>query len=116
LRDHCQAGINADAHLRPHAEFSLNGWGGSRETLVNKQRGAAGAQRCIFQRFRSTEQRHYAIAGEVLDRAALLLNRACHKFVDRLNQGVGAFFAEAFGNRCKADHVREKDGHLPSFA
>jgi hypothetical protein len=26
-----------------NAKFSLNGWGGSRETFVNKQRGAAGA-------------------------------------------------------------------------
>jgi hypothetical protein len=48
--------------------------------------------------------------GEVLDRAALLLHRACHQFVDGLNQGLSAFFAEAFGNRCKADHVREKHG------
>ena len=68
LRDDRQARIDADPHLRPHAMFGFDRGGGGGEPFVNPQPSAAGPQRRILQRFGHAEQRHDAVAGEVLDR------------------------------------------------
>ena len=83
---------------------------------MDQQSRAAGPQRRVLQRIRHAEQRHDAVAGEILDRAALFPHRAGHQFIDRLDQRERAFLAEPLGDRGEADHVREQRRDLPSFA
>jgi hypothetical protein len=90
--------------------------GGGGEPLVDRQARAARPQRPILQRIGRAEQRHYSVAGEILDRAALLPHRAGHQFIDRLDQSKRALLAEPFGDRGEADHVREQRRHLPPLA
>ena len=105
LGDHRQARIDANAHLGPDAMLVLDRGGGCRETLVNRQSGAACPQWSVLQRIGHAEQRHYPVAREVLDRPALLPDGTGHQFVNRLDQGKRAFLAEPLGGGCKPDHV-----------
>jgi hypothetical protein len=112
----CETRIDADPHLGTNPMFGFDRRGGGGEPFVNPQARAAGSQRRVLQRLRHAEQRHDAVAGEILDRAALLLHRTGHQFVDRLDQRERAFLAQPLGNRGEADHVREKRCHLPPLA
>ena len=96
--------------------FGFDCGGGGCEAFVDRQSGAAGPQRRILQRVGHAEQRHDAVAGEVLDRAALFPHRARHQFIDRLDQRERTFLAEPLGDRGEADHVREQRRHLPPLA
>ena len=116
LRYHSQSGIDADAHLRPHAVLGLDYGGGDGEAFEYQQSRAARPQRRILQRVGRAEQRHDAVTGEVLDRAPLLPDRARHQFVDRLDQRERALLTKPLGDRGEAEHVREQHRHLPPLA
>ena len=94
--------------------FDRGGNGG--KAFVNQQCRAARPERRILQHFGRAEQRHDAVAGEVLNRAALLLHRPRHQLIDRLDQRERTLFAQPLGDRGEAGHVREQHRYMPPLA
>ena len=83
---------------------------------MNREAGAAGSKRRILQRLGGAEQRHHAVAGEVLRPAALILDRGGQQFIDLTDQREGGVLADALGNLDKANHVGKQHRDLAPFA
>ena len=82
------------------------------DLLLNVQRRQTCASRVVFQGHRRAEDRHDAVTGELVDRAAVALHhRACtvHEVGHDLAQ---PFCADVFGDVHRVNDIGEKHRHL----
>ena len=112
---YCWSGIEADAHLRPDAVLSVEVAPNGFEPLQDRKRGTTRPQRRVFEGHRRAEDRHDAVAGETLNDAALLAHGVIHQLRKAAHEGIGGLLPRTLGEGGKANHVREKDGDLPTL-
>jgi hypothetical protein len=114
--EHDGPGGEADAQKRAMAEFGLDPVAGSPKALLYLQRRAAGAQRPVFERGRRAEQCQNAVAGEILHRAAMPVDRSGGEARDLRHQRKGCFLARPLDKGGEADEVGHQDGNLAMLA
>jgi len=70
----------------------------------------------ILQGDREAEERHDPIAGELVDRALVLLNLVDQELVDLVHDEVGLFRPQPLGHGGVPHHVAEEHRHLAELA
>ena len=77
--------------------------------IADRERSANCALRVVLVRCRRTEERHYRIADELLDRAAVTLELRADALVVRAEQRLHVLGIHRLGARREADEVAEDD-------
>ena len=87
------------------------------DRVAELQRRSHGTERIVLVHLRHTEDRHHGVADELLDRAAVTLDRGSRRLEVPRHRGARRFRVEPLRARGRADHVAEEHGHrLPLLA
>src|SRR6185437_9474621 len=114
--EHHRPGGEADPQSRAHAEFSLDAVAGGGEPLLDLERGTAGAQRPVLERGWRAEQGQDAVAGEVLDGPAMMMDRRRGQAGDVTDQREGSLLTCPLDEGGEVDQVGHQNGYLAVFA
>ena len=109
---HDLAGVQAHAHGEADTVRALHVRGEDRELFPEVHGGVAGAARVVLVGDRRPEERHDAVAGELVDRALEAVDAAAqdrHEVGHEPSPGLGA---DALGEVHRADRVGEEHGDL----
>jgi hypothetical protein len=86
------------------------------KAAIDQEGCPAGAQRRVLERYRGPEKRQYAIASEIFDSAALLLDGGVQQVANPLNQGKSMLLSGACSERREANEICEKYRDLPALS
>ena len=86
------------------------------DLIAQMQGGPAGALRVVLVRDRRTEQRHDAVAGELVDEALEAFDTVGQDAKEALHDLRESFRIELLGQLHRALHVGEEDGDLLALA
>src|SRR5262249_40136167 len=101
LTDDCGAGVNAGPKLRSHSVLRFDFGPEVIDPGLDVSRRPTGSQRSVLECNGRSKYRHEAIAGEVLEHAAVSLD-SLRLFADDPTDHVeDRFLAELFGQRCE---------------
>jgi hypothetical protein len=115
LPDHYRSVIDPDTQLWTEPVRSLYVDSGRGKTLLDKKRCATRSKRAILQRRRHSEQRHYAIAREVLHRATLLMDGIAQQLCNLLHELIGGFLARPFRKGRESNEIGKKNSYLAAL-
>jgi hypothetical protein len=116
LSDHDLAGVEPHAHGEAQAAGAAELARVARELLGQGQRGMAGALRMVLVGDRRAEQRHDAVAGELVDRALEAMDAVRQDREEPIHDAVPFFGVDALGEIHRALYVGEQHRDLLSFA
>ncbi len=116
LADHHLARVEADARREADTMFALHLGGVARNRIAQVQRRVAGAARVILVRDRRAEQRHDAVAGELVDEALEALDPVGEDLEKAVHDLRPLFRVELLGQLHRALHVGEQHGDLLALA
>ena len=105
------AGVDPDADLDGSAADARQGV----ELVDDAQAGAHGALGVVLVHGRHAEDGDHGVADELLDRAAVGLDRRAGGGVEALQEGVDDLRVVAFGERREADEVADEGGDDATF-
>ena len=104
------AGVDADAALDPDAPVALQLLVQLDERGAHVGRRADGAQGVVLVHDRDAEHGHDGVADELLDGAAVALDRLAHRVEVAGHDAPGRLGVEALAHRGRAGHVAEQHG------
>ena len=110
-------GVEADAHgrtRRPRVRRSSSAYAAS--ACLDGQGCGHGARRVVLVRDGRAEQRHDAVAGELVHRAFVAVHRLHQVAEAAVHDGVQVFRVETRRQRGEARDVGEEHGHLLALA
>jgi hypothetical protein len=84
--------------------------------FLHRQRCVAGAQRMVLMRHGRTEQRHDAVAQNLIDGPFIFVNRIHHDMQSRIDNVLGLFWIQRFDQFRGSSYIREKYRDLFPFA
>jgi len=113
--DYRRTGIEPDAQLRLHAVLGGKLGPGRLHLLQDRKRRPASPQRRVLKSNGSAKHRHYAVAGETLNDAALFAHRLVRQPGRAAHQGKGRLLSRPFGKGREAHHVSEQDRNLTAL-
>ena len=108
-------GGNADLHLQLHAPLTLQRPVESGQPRAHLVGGAQGAQRVVLMQHREAEHADYGISDELLDPAAMLLDRVTHLREILAHHSPEGFRVQTLTQRRRADDVAEHGGDRLSY-
>ena len=103
-------GVDADVEGERRAEACLPAAVERRHPLLHGKRGAEGALGVVLVGHRRAKDRHDGVANELLDEAAVLLDRRGHLLEEVTLDGADVLGVQALGQRGEAREVGEDDG------
>ncbi len=110
-RDHL-TGVQAHAQPQVHTVSHLDIDGKPLGLLLNAQRGHASSNSVVLQCHRRPEDRHDAVAGELVHRAAIPLNHHC-RTVDQIGHDLSQpLRPDRYRDLHRTNNVGEQDRHL----
>ena len=97
--DHDIAGVDADPDLNLDPMAAAHFLSVAVDQVLHSERGVAGANRMVLVRQRRSEQRHDAVAHDLIDRALIAMNRLHHvrkDWIDDLSRFLGITVGQQF--------------------
>ena len=116
LADHHLARVEAHATRERRRRAGRAPRRRSAQLVAQMQRRVAGALRVVLVRDRRAEQRHDAVAGELVDRALEAMHAVGEDREEAIEDLVPLFGIELLGELHRALHVGEQHGDLLAFA
>ena len=114
--DHDEARVDAHPHAELDAVRSPHFIGQRAELPLDRERSAQGAMGVVLVRDRRAEQRHHAVAQELVDRSLVAVHFGQDDFEGPIHDAVDVLGVEALGHGREARHVGEHHGDALAFS
>ena len=113
--DHDEARVDAHPHSELDAVHPSHVLRERLELALDRERSAERAMGVVLVGDRRPEERHDAVAKELIDRPFVAVHRVQDHLEGAIHDGVDFLRVEALGHRREARHVREHHGDAFSF-
>ena len=114
--DHHDARVDADAHAEIDAVRVGELLAQRLERALHAERSQHGAPRRVLERDRRAEDRHDAVAGELVHRALVAMDLVEQQREAAVHHRVQLLRTEALGDRRRIDQIGEEHGHVLALA